>query len=100
MLAAVEDFMQRQSENDPLLARKNRIILFMNGGDGPCRLGQYLQVFKLAFFRIFGSPLVSSSGGRSTFNIRFLENLSSSVPGRTTSPPRWNPGPASWATRP
>ena len=82
MLAAVDDFMQRQSLSDPLFAGKNRIILFMNGGDGPCRLGQYLQVFKLAFLRIFGSPLVSSASGQGAFNIRLLENLSSSVAGK------------------
>ncbi len=82
MLAAVEDFMQRQSLNDPLLTGKNRIILFMNGGDGPCRLGQYLQVFKLAFLRIFGSPMVSYAGGHGAINIRLLENLSSSIAGK------------------
>ena len=82
MLWAVEDFIERQSVCDPLLAGKNRIILFMNGGDGPCRLGQYLQVFKLAFFRIFGSPAVSYAGGQGDFNIRLLENLSSSIAGK------------------
>ncbi len=82
MLAAVEDFIQRQSLKDPILEGKNRIILFMNGGDGPCRLGQYIQVFKLAFFRIFGSSEVLSSPHRSACNIRLLENLSSSVAGK------------------
>ncbi len=82
MLSAVEDFIQQQSLSDPLFAGKNRIILFMNGGDGPCRLGQYIQVFKLAFLRIFGSPLVSSAGGHGAFNIRLLENLSSSIAGK------------------
>jgi len=85
MLSAVEDFIERQSAADPLLAGKNRIILFMNGGDGPCRLGEYIQVFKLAFLRIFGSPAVSysgDSGWKGAFNIRLLENISSSIAGK------------------
>ena len=82
MLRAIEDFMRRQKAGDPLVRDKNRIILFMNGGDGPCRLGQYLQVFKLAFFRIFGSPVVSGSNGSDAVHVRLLENLSSSIAGK------------------
>ncbi len=54
----------------------------MNGGDGPCRLGQYIHVFKLAFFRVFGRPEISSpaEGGRDgAVQIRLLENVSSSL---------------------
>jgi len=85
MLSAVEDFMERRLADDPQVRGKSRIILFMNGGDGPCRLGQYLHVFKLAFARIFGSPVIPGPGApgqTGSFQIRFLENLSSSVAGR------------------
>ena len=82
MLWAIEDFMKRQKAGDPLVRDKNRIILFMNGGDGPCRLGQYLQVFKMAFFRIFGSPVVAGAEGSGSVHVRLLENLSSSIAGK------------------
>ncbi|PKN20554.1 MAG: hypothetical protein CVU71_01825 [Deltaproteobacteria bacterium HGW-Deltaproteobacteria-6] len=82
MLLAIEDFMKRQKADDPLVRDKSRIILFMNGGDGPCRLGQYIQVFKLAFFKTFGSSRVSDATGSGLVNIRLLENLSSSIAGR------------------
>lgn len=86
MLAAVEDFLERKRRSDPLLAGKHRIVLFMNGGDGPCRFGQYIHLFKLAFLSVFGGTEVSlptaedgRAGEKGATTVRFLENLSSSL---------------------
>ncbi len=81
MLAAVEDFLAKKRSGDPRYRGKSRIVLFMNGGDGPCRLGQYIHVFKLAFFRVFGRPEVSNPvrGDAVAAQIRLLENVSSSI---------------------
>ncbi len=82
MLASVEDFLAKKRSGDPSCRGKNRIVLFMNGGDGPCRLGQYIHVFKLAFFRVFGRPEIpgpAGGGAESTVKIRLLENVSSTL---------------------
>lgn len=81
MLGAVEDFLARRRADDPLVRGKDRIVLFMNGGDGPCRLGQYIHAFKLAFAAVFGGPEVScpAPGGSGPVRVRFLENISSNL---------------------
>ena len=81
MLTAVEDFLAKKRSGDPRYQGKDRIVLFMNGGDGPCRLGQYIHVFKLAFCSVFGraeAPCPAEGGGNGSLRIRFLENISSS----------------------
>src|SRR5208337_4415552 len=60
MLRSIEDFIRRKKENDPLVQGKDRLILFMHGGDGPCRLGQYVDIYKLGFYRLFGRPASDS----------------------------------------
>ncbi len=82
MLAAVEDFLAKKRSGDLQYRGKSRVVLFMNGGDGPCRLGQYIHVFKLAFFRVFSRPELpcpaeGAAGG--ALQVRFLENVSSSL---------------------
>ncbi|MHB9098690.1 MAG: hypothetical protein ACYC5X_12815, partial [Syntrophales bacterium] len=82
MLAAVEDFLAKKRSGDPQYAYKSRVVLFMNGGDGPCRLGQYIHVFKLAFFRIFGRPEIpcpAAGAPDGAVQVRLLENVSSSL---------------------
>ena len=82
MLAAVEDFLAKKRSGDPSYAGKSRIVLFMNGGDGPCRLGQYIHVFKLAFFRVFGRPEIpcpAAGGPDDAVQLGLLENVSSSL---------------------
>ncbi len=67
MITAVEDFLAKKKSGDPRYRGKDRIVLFMNGGDGPCRLGQYIHVFKLAFCSVFGRaevPCPAEGGGR------------------------------------
>ncbi|MHB8770754.1 MAG: BadF/BadG/BcrA/BcrD ATPase family protein [Syntrophales bacterium] len=85
MLGAVEDFLARRRAGDPLVRGKDRIVLFMNGGDGPCRLGQYIHVFKLAFTAVFGRPEIpcpAPGGSDGSVRVRFLENISSSLADR------------------
>ncbi len=81
MISCVEDFLAKKGKNDPVFQGKSRIVLFMHGGDGPCRLGQYIQVFKLIFCRLFGGAEIDSPAGGevSTTRIRLLENVSSSL---------------------
>ncbi|MEJ2053616.1 MAG: acyl-CoA dehydratase activase-related protein, partial [Calditrichaceae bacterium] len=73
MLGAVDDFHQKKKAGDPLVEGKDRIVLFMHTGDGPCRLGQYINLFKLNFHRF------NNGNGNGTTSIKFLENLSSSL---------------------
>ena len=81
MLAAVEEFVEKKRSGDPVYRGKRRIVLFMHGADGPCRLGLYIHVFKLAFFQIFDRPEVSfpaDGRGEGGVQIRLLENVTSS----------------------
>ena len=57
MLYAVDDFTEKIEANDPLVSGKDRIVLFMHTGDGPCRQGQYVDICKLNFYRMFGSSV-------------------------------------------
>ena len=85
MMEGIEDFLAKKRAGDPRYRGKDRIVLFMNGGDGPCRLGQYIHVFKLAFHSVFGKAEASYSaegGGDGSVGIRFLENISSSLADR------------------
>lgn len=80
MVQAVDDFIKRKKENDPLVKGKNRIVLFMHTGDGPCRQGQYLDICKLNFYRVFGkqgSPTADQQGKR--FPIKFLANIATEI---------------------
>jgi activator of 2-hydroxyglutaryl-CoA dehydratase/predicted nucleotide-binding protein (sugar kinase/HSP70/actin superfamily) len=47
ILRAIEDFSRRKKMGDPLVAGKNRVLIFNNKGLGPCRQGQYCEVHKL-----------------------------------------------------
>ena len=85
MLESVEDFLEKKDLNDPQYRGKSRIVLFMHGGDGPCRLGQYIQVFKLAFYRAWSGSEVPdelSPDKIAATKIRFIENVSSSLTGK------------------
>ncbi|MCP4133467.1 MAG: hypothetical protein GY754_21035 [bacterium] len=83
MLNAIEDFVERKKADDPLVRGKNRVVLFMHGGDGPCRLGQYIDQYKLSFYHIFGLPeskVKPSKMGQPP--VKILQNLSSSLLGQ------------------
>jgi activator of 2-hydroxyglutaryl-CoA dehydratase len=86
MLESVDHFKTKKEEDDPLFRGKSRIVLFMHGGDGPCRLGQYIQVFKLAFHLALNGKEppgeLSLPGRHDSANIRFIENVSSSLVGK------------------
>jgi len=79
-LAAINDFIHKKNTNDPQVEGKNRLVLFMHGGDGPCRLGQYVELFKLSFYRIYGIPINFKVNNNEPFEgIKILENLSSGL---------------------
>ncbi len=81
LVNAVEDFKRRKEDNDPLVKDKNRVILFMHGGDGPCRLGQYVHMYKMTFDRLFGKRSIDKKG-RQQPPIKLIENVSSSLLGK------------------
>lgn len=54
MILAVDDFKKRKQAKDPLVAGKNRILMFDNKGTGPCRQGQYFEMHKLLLNQKFG----------------------------------------------
>jgi hypothetical protein len=80
MLDATEDFMRRKKAGDPLLEGKERVVLFMHRGDGPCRQGQYADICKLGFHRLFGTSgnqQAEQPNGR--LPIKFLEQIATSL---------------------
>lgn len=78
---AVEDFKKRKENNDPLVKDKKRVVLFMHGGDGPCRLGQYVHIYKMSFDKLFiRNP--KDRKGRIQPPIQLIENVSSSLLGK------------------
>jgi len=93
MLNAIEDFQKRRDADDPLIRGKERLVLFMHGGDGPCRLGQYVSMYKLSFFRMFSRYSSGSSDfGQGGTPLKIIENLSSSLLGKedlSASLPDW-----------
>ncbi|MFH0975314.1 MAG: acyl-CoA dehydratase activase-related protein [Spirochaetota bacterium] len=77
MIDAVQDFAARKKNNDPLVKGKSRIMVFMNGGDGPCRLGQYVDVLKLLLYKQFRNKIVEDK--EFNYPIKILINLTSSL---------------------
>ncbi|MBU1776184.1 MAG: hypothetical protein KJ899_06050, partial [Gammaproteobacteria bacterium] len=47
VLGAVADFKRRRATADPLVAGKQRVLIFNNKGLGPCRQGQYVETHKI-----------------------------------------------------
>jgi activator of 2-hydroxyglutaryl-CoA dehydratase/predicted nucleotide-binding protein (sugar kinase/HSP70/actin superfamily) len=72
MLQAIEDFKTRKKMNDPKVKDKDKIILFMQTGDGPCRQGQYLDLCKLGVYKNFVEA-------NSDIPIKFLSNTTTSL---------------------
>ncbi|UCH95350.1 MAG: hypothetical protein JSV88_00505 [Candidatus Aminicenantes bacterium] len=80
MVQAVDDFIKRKKENDPLVKGKKRVVLFMHTGDGPCRQGQYLDICKLNFYRILGKPGNPTAHQQDKrLPIKFLTNITTEV---------------------
>ncbi len=80
MLHAVEDFTKRKAADDPLIDGKERMVLFMHSGDGPCRQGQYIDICKLNFYRMLGKSVNQNNGqNNGHYPIKFLENIATSL---------------------
>jgi activator of 2-hydroxyglutaryl-CoA dehydratase/predicted nucleotide-binding protein (sugar kinase/HSP70/actin superfamily) len=82
MLQAVEDFIKRKKTNDPLVKGKERVVLFMHYGDGPCRQGQYIDICKFNLYRTFRNTVKSAAKTNpsdSHFPIKFLANIATEV---------------------
>jgi len=72
MIQAVDDFKRRKEINDPCVKDKEKIILFMQSGDGPCRQGQYIDICKLGIFKNFSET-------DNYFPVKFLANMSTAL---------------------
>jgi len=80
MLHAVDDFIQRKKAGNPVVKGKERIVLFMHTGDGPCRQGQYIDMCKLNFYKMLGNSVNQNVDPRDGhFPIKFLENIATSL---------------------
>ncbi|MFC1670822.1 acyl-CoA dehydratase activase-related protein, partial [Spirochaetota bacterium] len=80
-ILAIEDFKKRKEENDPLVKDKERVVVFMPSGDGPCRFGQYPEMAKLELYKMIGRE--KSSGNANSYPpIKIMENLMSSQEGK------------------
>jgi predicted nucleotide-binding protein (sugar kinase/HSP70/actin superfamily) len=80
MLMAVNDFQKRKEEGDPIVNGRDKILLFMQYSDGPCRQGQYIDICKLNLYNQFRN---SDNSNRNTKNlgrqIKFLPNLTTAL---------------------
>lgn len=80
MLQAIDDFIIRKKADDPLVKGKERVVLFMHSGDGPCRQGQYKDICKLIFYKMFENSLNKTPDGRNIhFPIKFLVNITTEL---------------------
>lgn len=80
MLNAIDDFIRRKEADDLLVKGKERVVLFMHSGDGPCRQGQYIDICKLNFYRMFKNSLNQTPDGRNiSFPIKFLVNITTEL---------------------
>ncbi len=81
ILLSVQDFISKKKMNDPLVHGKSRVLVFMNGGDGPCRLGQYVDIFKLLLYRHFKNIGEEDKHLLKDFQVKILVNMTSAISG-------------------
>ena len=55
IILAARDFLERQAADDPLVRGKQRVLIFDNKGQGPCRQGQYFEQHKLCLYKKFSA---------------------------------------------
>jgi activator of 2-hydroxyglutaryl-CoA dehydratase/predicted nucleotide-binding protein (sugar kinase/HSP70/actin superfamily) len=80
MLHAIDDYIRRKEADDPLVKGKERVVLFMHSGDGPCRQGQYKDICKLNFYKMLENSLNQTPNGRNIhFPIKFLVNIATEL---------------------
>jgi activator of 2-hydroxyglutaryl-CoA dehydratase/predicted nucleotide-binding protein (sugar kinase/HSP70/actin superfamily) len=80
MVQATNDFVKRIEEGNPLVKGKERIVLFIHSGDGPCRQGQYLDICKLNFFRLLRKSGNNFPAERNkNFPVKFLVNIATEL---------------------
>ena len=80
MVQATNDFIKRKEKGDPLVKGKERIILFIHSGDGPCRQGQYLDICKLNFYRLLKKSDNNFPEVRNiNFPVKFLVNIATEL---------------------
>ncbi len=80
MIHAIDDFIRLKEADDPLVNGKERVVLFMHSGDGPCRQGQYMDICKLNFNKMLENSLNQTPEGRNIhFPIKFLVNIATEL---------------------
>jgi len=80
MLNSIKDFQAKKEKNDPLVKGKERVVLFMQTGDGPCRQGQYIDICKLHFYRLLGESVnQDSDSSNGQVPVKFMENVATSL---------------------
>ena len=80
MLLAVDDFKKRKAAHDPLVMGKDRILLFMQSGDGPCRQGQYIDICKLNLYKRFNAlDIKTPEPGHTDYPVHILTNMTTSL---------------------
>jgi len=80
MIDAINDFKAKKESNDPQLERKERVVLFIHSGDGPCRQGQYMNICQLNLQKILDDSINQSSDLRKVdFPIKLLVNFATEL---------------------
>jgi len=80
MLHATDDFIKRKETDDPQVKGKERVVLFIHSGDGPCRQGQYIHICKLNLYRMLENNFSQTPVGRNMrFPIKFLVHIATEL---------------------
>jgi activator of 2-hydroxyglutaryl-CoA dehydratase/predicted nucleotide-binding protein (sugar kinase/HSP70/actin superfamily) len=80
MVSAIIDFKTKKEINDPLVRGKERVVLFIHSGDGPCRQGQYMNICQLSLQKVLEDSINQSSELRDVdFPVKFLVNFATEL---------------------
>jgi len=80
MVSAINDFKTRKESNDPRVEEKERVVLFIHSGDGPCRQGQYMNICQLNLQKILDDSINQSSDLRNVdFPVKLLVNFATEL---------------------
>ena len=80
MVGAINDFKVKKEINDPQVEGKERVVLFIHSGDGPCRQGQYMNICQLNLQKILNDSINQSSDLRNVdFPVKFLVNFATEL---------------------
>jgi len=80
MVSAIHDFKAKKASHDPQVKGKERVVLFIHSGDGPCRQGQYMNICQLNLQKVLDDSVNKSSELQHVdFPVKFLVNFATEL---------------------